>query len=190
MRHRSLRGLAVSYSLYQVSWGVLVIAVPVTVMHELDTGATADSVTGALWALAGVAGALGALYAGHLRTTDRERQFIIIGTLATAVAIYPISTVLDLAGLTLGLALVGFLAGPIDVGLLSLRQRRTETSWFGRALAVSWSLNMSGLPVGSALGGLLVTQSLPCAFVLAAVASVLAGLAAYALVPPSPDEAV
>jgi len=189
MRNPSLRGLAISYSLYQVSWGVLVVAVPVTVLHELGAGPIADSVTGGLWAIAGLAGAVGALCTGQLRTIQRERRFIVIGTLATAVAIYPISAILGLVGLTLGLALVGFFAGPIDVGLLSLRRRRTEASWFGRALAVSWSLNMSGLPLGSALAGLLVTQSLPTAFAVAAIASALSGVAAYALVPAHPDKA-
>jgi MFS family permease len=188
MRHRSLRGLAVSYSLYQVSWGVLVVAVPVTVMREIGAGPVGDSVTGGLWAIAGVAGGLSALCAGRLRTLNREKQFIVVGTLATAVAIYPVSAAFGLVGLTLGLALVGLLAGPVDVALLSLRQRRTEPSRFGRALAVSWSLNMSGLPLGSALGGLLVTQSLPWAFAVAAIASALAGVAAYALVPAKPDK--
>jgi MFS family permease len=188
LRHRSLRGLAVSYALYQVSWGVLVVAVPLTVVHELGAGAVGDSVTGGLWAVAGVAGALGALFTGHLRTTGRERQFIAIGTLASALAIYPVSVVSGLAGLTFGLALVGFLAGPVDVGVLSLRQRRTEASWFGRVLAVSMSFNMSGLPLGAALGGVLVTQSLPTAFAIAAVASALSGLAAYTLVPARPEK--
>jgi hypothetical protein len=183
-----LRGLAVSYALYQVSWGVLVVAVPVTVVHELGAGAVGDSVTGGLWAIAGVAGGLGALCTGHLRTTCRERQFIAIGALASAVAIYPVSMVLGLSGLTFGLALVGFFAGPVDVGVLSLRQRRTEASWFGRVLAVSMSFNMSGLPLGSALGGVLVTQSLPTTFAVAAVASALSGVAAYALVPARADE--
>jgi MFS family permease len=188
VRHRSLRGLAISYALYQVSWGVLVVAVPVTVVHELGASAVGDAVTGGLWAIVGVAGGLSALCTGYLRTTHRERQFIVIGTLASAMAIYPISVILGLAGLTLGLALVGFFAGPIDVGVLSLRQRRTEPSWFGRVLAVSMSLNMSGLPLGSALGGVLVTRSLPAAFVVAAIASALSGLAAYALVPARPDK--
>ena len=90
--------------------------------------------------------------------------------------------------LTFGLALVGFFAGPVDVGVLSLRQRRTEPNWFGRVLAVSMSLNMSGLPLGSALGGLLVTHSLPMAFAVAAIASALSALSAYMLVPACSDE--
>jgi len=188
VRHRSLRGLAISYALYQVSWGVLVVVVPVTVVYELGAGAIGDSVVGGLWAIAGIAGGLGALCTGYLRTIQRERQFIAIGALATAVAIYPISATLGLFGLTFGLALVGFFAGPVDVGVLSLRQRRTEPNWFGRVLAVSMSLNMSGLPLGSALGGLLVTHSLPMAFAVAAIASELSALSAYVLVPARSDE--
>jgi len=188
VRHRSLRGLAISYALYQVSWGVLVVVVPVTVVYELGAGAIGDSVVGGLWAIAGIAGGLGALCTGYLRTIQRERQFIAIGALATAVAIYPISATLGLLGLTFGLALVGFFAGPVDVGVLSLRQRRTEPNWFGRVLAVSMSLNMSGLPFGSALGGLLVTHSLPMAFAVAAIASASSALSAYMLVPACSDE--
>jgi predicted MFS family arabinose efflux permease len=124
-----------------------------------------------------------------MRTEDRERTLIAIGALATAAAIYPVSVSLGLAGLTIGLTIVGFFAGPIDVSVLSLRQRRTEAGWFGRVLSVSMSLNMSGLPLGSALGGLIVTQSLPLAFAMAALASVSAAIAAYCLIPVRADEA-
>ena len=187
VRHVSLRSLAISYALFQVSWGVLVVAVPVVVMRELGAGAVADSVVGGLWAAAGFAGGLGALYAGHLRTIGRERQFIAIGTLATAVAIYPVSASFGLAGLAVGLVLVGFLEGPVDVGVLSLRQRRTDPAWLGRVLAVSMSFNMSGLPVGSAIGGILVVYSATLAFAVAALASVLAAIVAWVLVPATGD---
>jgi hypothetical protein len=188
VRHVSLRSLAISYALFQVSWGVLVVAVPVVVVRELGAGAVADSVVGGLWAAAGFAGGLGALYAGHLRTIGRERQFIAIGTLATAVAIYPVSASFGLAGLAVGLVLVGFLEGPVDVGVLSLRQRRTDPAWLGRVLAVSMSFNMSGLPVGSAIGGILVVHSSTLAFAFAAMASVLAAIVAWALVPAVSDD--
>jgi MFS family permease len=183
MRHPSLRGLAIAYSLYQVSWGVLLVAIPVYVMRELGSGAIGDSVVGALWAASGMAGALGAIWAGHATTLGRERRFIALGTLATAVAIYPLSATFGLLGLAVGLFLVGFLAGPVDVAVLALRQRRTEPGWLGRVLAVSMSLNLSGLPLGSALGGWLVTHSLTASFAAAALASVLAALAAAVLVP-------
>jgi predicted MFS family arabinose efflux permease len=128
-------------------------------------------------------GGLGALFAGHLRTVGRERQFIAFGALATAVAIFPVSASFGLVGLAIGLVLVGFVEGPVDVGVLSLRQRRTDPGWLGRVLAVSMSFNMSGLPLGSAIGGIVVVYSPSLAFAIAALASVLAAVATYALVP-------
>jgi predicted MFS family arabinose efflux permease len=167
---------------------VLVVAVPVVVVRDLGAGAFADSVVGGMWAAAGLAGGLGALWAGHLRTIGRERQFIALGALATAVAIWPVSASFGLMGLAVGLVLVGFFEGPVDVGVLSLRQRRTDPAWLGRVLAVSMSFNMSGLPLGSALGGILVAHSAPLAFAVAALASVLAAVAAWALVPAAHDD--
>ncbi|MPZ33093.1 MAG: MFS transporter [Rhodospirillales bacterium] len=187
VRNASLRSLAISYALFQVSWGILVVVVPVVVVRELGAGAIADSVVGGLWAAAGLAGGLGALYAGHLSTVGRERLFIAIGTLATAVAIWPVSASFGLVGLAAGLVLAGLFEGPVDVGVLSLRQRRTDPDWLGRVLAVSMSFNMSGLPVGSAIGGIVVVHSPALAFGFAAVTSVLAAAAAYLLVPASSD---
>ncbi len=188
LRNASLRNLAISYALFQVSWGILIVVVPVVVVRELGAGAVADSVVGALWAAAGLAGGLGALYAGHLSTVGRERQFIAIGTLATAAALWPVSASFGLVGLAIGLVLVGLLEGPIDVGVLSLRQRRTDPDWLGRVLAISMSFNMSGLPLGSAVGGIVVVHSAALAFALAALASVLAAAAAaYFLVPAASD---
>lgn len=190
IRHRSLRGLAVAYALYQASWGILLVAVPVLVIRDLGAGPTSDAIVGALWAVAGLAGGIGALWAGHLRTEDRERTLIAVGALATAASIYPASVSFGLSGLAIGLVLVGFLAGPIDVAVLSLRQRRCDPGWFGKVLTVSMSLNMSGLPLGSALGGLVIAHSLPLAFAMAALASIAATLAAWCLIPKRPDEAL
>jgi hypothetical protein len=59
VRHPSLRGLAICYSVYQISWGVLVVVVPVAVTHALGSTANADMVVGALWSGCGCAGPLG-----------------------------------------------------------------------------------------------------------------------------------
>ncbi|TXL70778.1 MFS transporter [Vineibacter terrae] len=183
VRHRTLRGLAVSYSLYQVSFGILLVAVPVFVMRALGDQAMADSVVGVLWALSGVAGSLGALYAGHVQAAGRERLFIAAGALATAVAIYPVCAHFGLAGMAVGLIVVGLLTGPVDVGVLTLRQSRTDPAWLGRALAISMSLNTCGLPIGAALGGMLAGHSLGLTFAVAGAASIIAAVAAFGLVP-------
>ncbi len=75
------------------------------------------------------------------------------------------------------------MAGPMDVGVLTLRQRRTDAADLGRVLAVSMSLNLSGIPVGTVLGGVLVAWSPPSAFLAAALASLLGALAVHVLIP-------
>ena len=62
-----------------------------------------------------------------------------------------------MTGLAMGLMLIALAAGPIDVGLLTLRQRRTDPAELGRVLSVSMSLNLAGIPLGSALAGMLMT---------------------------------
>lgn len=183
LRHRSLRGLAVAYSLYQFGMGILIVVVPVAIARHFGPGSLSETTTGLLFALAGLAGGAGALAAGWFDTGKRERDVIAGGALLTAFAIYPLGAAFGIAGLVCAVLLVGFCAGPVDVGLLSMRQRRTEPGWLGRVLAVSMSLNLSGLPLGSALGGMLVTYSVPIALSAAALASLLAAVAVYALVP-------
>lgn len=177
----TLRGLAVSYSLYEVCWGIFVVAVPVFTAQRFGNGAGA-TIAGLLWAGLGFVGGSAALIAGHLRVAGRERRLMAIGMLVTAAAAWPISATFGLAGLAVGLMLIGAAAGPIDVGVLTLRQRRTDPGELGRVLSVSMSLNLVGGPLGSALGGLLVVWSLSGTFAVAALAAML-GAWAVSLVP-------
>ena len=186
-RHPTLRGLAIAYSIYQISWGVLLVVVPVAVIRALGPTANADLTVGALWAACGLAGGLGALLAGQVRSIGRERQIIGLSIAAMAVAIYPLAASLGLYGLAAGIMIMGFLEGPADVGLLTLRQRRTAPEWLGRVLTVSMSLNVSGLPLGSAIGGSLVSYSVDAALIFAAVASVIAAIATFLLIPRQPN---
>ena len=186
-RHPTLRGLAIAYSIYQMSWGVMLVVVPVAVIHALGATANADLTVGALWAACGVAGGLGALLAGQVRSIGCERQMIGLSIAAMAVAIYPLAASLGLYGLGAGIMIMGFLEGPADVGLLTLRQRRTAPEWLGRVLTVSMSLNVSGLPLGSAIGGSLVSYSVDAALIFAAMASVVAAIATFLLIPREPN---
>jgi hypothetical protein len=84
--------------------------------------------------------------------------------------------------------LAGLVAGPIDVGVLTLRQRCTDPADLGRVLAVSMSLNMSGFPIGTALGGVLVAGSPQWAFLAAALAALAGAWAIHALIPPGAEK--
>lgn len=72
----------------------------------------------------------------------------------------------------LGLLIAGVASSLIDVGFLTLRQRRTDPAWFGRVLSVSISLNVAGFPLGSALARMLIAHSVS-ATLLAACALVM-----------------
>ncbi|WP_244563611.1 MFS transporter [Ensifer aridi] len=181
-RQPTLRGLAVSYSFYQITWGVLYVVIPVLVSQHYATAA-GSSVVGVLWAAVGIAGSVGALLAGHFRTTGRERHVMAAGMVVTAFAAWPIATEFGFGGLVIGLMLAGVTSGPIDVALLTLRQRRTDPQQLSRVMSISMSLNSAGFPLGSAIAGLVITNSSPATFVLAGIASVVAAIAT-ASIPP------
>lgn len=180
VRQPTLRGLAISYSLYQLTWGVLVVVVPVFVTRHYSVVA-GSSLTGMLWTAMGLAGGIGALAAGHLRTTGRERHVMAAGMLVTAFAAWPIAAEFGLGGLAVGLMLAGVMSGPIDVALLTLRQRRTDPRQLGRVMSISMSLNLAGFPLGSAMAGMVVTKSLSAAFVLSGLAAAAGALATLSI---------
>jgi predicted MFS family arabinose efflux permease len=91
------------------------------------------------------------------------------------------------AVVALAIALIGLANGPFDIGLFTLRQRRTDPAWFGRAFAVSMSLNSVGNPIGSALAGPLIARSLNVALWAAVAACLLAAVFPMLLIPAGDD---
>jgi hypothetical protein len=86
------------------------------------------------------------------------------------------------------LTLSGLLNGPADIALFTVRQRRTDPAWMGRAFAVSMAFNFMGFPFGAAIAGILATESLPAAILMGVAACVAAGLLAFWLIPATvPD---
>ena len=84
------------------------------------------------------------------------------------------------------MAVTGFLNGPMDIALFTLRQRRTDQAWMCRAFAVSMSLNFLGYPIGAAVGGSLVAVDVQAAIAVAVVATALGTLVAWWLIPRTP----
>jgi MFS family permease len=185
LRHPTLRGLGISLTIGNVAGGIGTIVVPLIILNRLGLGQAA---VGILYAIEGLFGMVAGLLAGRLDTRGRERDLI-----AWPMAGFVVSTALLLpdAGLlpvVVSLALVGLLNGPLDVSLFTVRQRRTDPAWMGRAFAVSMSLNFAGFPIGSALGGLLAGQSIELA-VGAAIGFSLAGaVLAARLIPATAPE--
>jgi len=181
-RRRLLRGLTIGYTLNMATWGILIVAIPAFMAQRSGTG-TWEASTGLLFTVAGLAGGIGALVAGHLRILGREVGVMAACMALTALAAWPVAGGFGVIGIGAGLTIAGFLAGPIDVGLLTLRQRRTEPEKLARVLAVSTSVNMAGFAVGTALGGILAAWSFSATFVAAALTSLLAAMTTWGLIP-------
>ncbi len=179
----TLRALGISLAILNVGWGIVTIALPVLVLQRLGQG---EAVVGAVFAVSGVTGGVGALLAGRWRTQGRERQMLMLPMAGMAVATAVLLASPTLAVLIAIMAITGFLNGPLDVALFTLRQRRTDPAWLGRAFAVSMSLNFLGYPFGAAIGGVLVGISIEAALAVAVVATALGALVAWWLIPRTP----
>jgi MFS family permease len=179
VRHPTLRGVIFTLWMTDGAYGFLVVALPVLVLRTFHWGA--DGV-GLLWSVAGVATVVAGLIAGRINTEGRERP-ITVGGLALGVLAFLFVLIQIPAAVVIGMVLFGLAAGPIDIGLLALRQRRTDPRWFGRILAVAMSLNFAGMPVGSALAGPVVEQSIPLALLAAAIISAVGCVAPLFVIP-------
>jgi predicted MFS family arabinose efflux permease len=184
LRNPTLRGLALTLSLFNIGNGLLAIAVPVLVLGRLHSG---PSAVGLLWGGMGGAGLVSALVAGRFSSQGRERQMILvailIGTVATA--LLPVAGNMGLVACAI--VLLGLATGPFDIGLFTLRQRRTDPAWFGRAFAVSMSLNSLGNPIGSALAGPLIARSLDLALWAAVAFCLVSAVFPVVMIPAKDD---
>ena len=180
LRHPTLRGAMFTLSMGNIGWGITMVALPVLVFRGFHAG---SETVGLLWSITGVATVIAGAYVGRLNTEHRERQIVAIGMAVSALAIGLMLVPGNVVTLVIAMVLVGFSSGPIDIALFSIRQRRTDPAWYGRAFAVSMSLNFAAMPIGSAIGGQIVAQSLALALIIAVVASLIGALFAIYTIP-------
>lgn len=186
--NRTLRGLGFAVTLGNLAHGMASIVVPVIILQRFGLS---EAVVGLVFAASGVAGMVSSFAFGRMDTRGREWSLLVW----PMVALVPVLGLLLVAAgqevvpvglgvLFLEMALVGILIGPMDIALFTVRQRRTDPAWMGRAFAVSMAFNYVGVPVGAAVAGLMADRSLEAAIVVLGIGgSVLAALAAAFLVP-------
>ncbi len=183
--NRTLRALAISLSTLNLSGGVIQIVVPLLVLKRLGMG---QDMVGYVFGLSGAFGVVSAFVCGRLRTEGRERRLIILPAICfigtTAILLWPAG----LLPIVACMAISGLANGPLDIALFTLRQRRTDPAWMGRAFTVSMNLNFSGFPIGAAVAGIIVTNSIEAAIVFGVAANVAGALLGYLLIPRA-DEA-
>ncbi|HZU77074.1 MAG TPA: MFS transporter [Dehalococcoidia bacterium] len=176
--NRTLRWLAASSIVSSVGFGIVVVALPVVVFHLHGSAA----LVGTIFAVGGLLALPSTLYAGRLHSEGRERLILAGGDAAYGLlTLALLSPWLPLVAVAMTVA--GVCDGPASVSMYSLRQRRTDPAWFGRAFSVSASLNYAGFPVGSALAGPLLAASLNAAVLTAALLPMAGGLLVVWLVP-------
>ena len=180
VRHPSLRGLAITLFICNLGFGVLPVGIPVLVLRHLHGSA---ATVGQVFAVFGLAGLATGLIIGRVNTEGRERLLIAgcIGVQGVALALLAFANALPMVFILA--AVVGGAESVVNVGLFALRQRRTDPAWFGRAFAVSMSLNFAGLPIGSAISGPLLEHSLAFPLLLGAAISSASVVAALLLIP-------
>ncbi|MGZ8501253.1 MAG: MFS transporter [Candidatus Limnocylindrales bacterium] len=186
----TIRGLGFSLSVLNLGWGMMTIVIPIVVLRVLGYG---DAVVGFVFAASGVSGMISAILFGRLDTRGREWRMLVIpmGLMAPLIALLlpaagilgPIAPATGLALLIVMMFLFGLLNGSMDIALFTVRQRRTDPAWMGRAFAVSMAFNFMGFPIGAAIAGLLVTVSLAAAIWVGVVACLAAAALAAVLVP-------
>ena len=89
----------------------------------------------------------------------------------------------DLLIVGVAMLVLGIATGPFDVVLFTMRQRRTDPAWLGRAFAVSMSLNFIGFPVGTAIGGAIAAGSVEAVFAAAVALTLIAAAITFFAVP-------
>jgi len=185
-RNSTLRGLAASVSVTNVCFGVVTVLVPIILVDEL---ATDPIFVGLAFAVAGVLGVVAAVLFGRVNTAGRERLLIVLASAGVT-----LSAALLLAAATahaavavpwiFGSMIVFGLSGGIwDIGVFTLRQRRTDPRMVSRAFAISMALNQSGFPIGAAVGGWLAATSIDSAIAVGVAFGCVGTALAVALLP-------
>jgi MFS family permease len=180
--HPTLRGLAIGLSIANLANGIFVITIPVLVLQRLG-GSTAF--VGQLFALSGVVGFVSVLLMGRMRVQGRERSIIVIALFLETGVFGALLLRTDIPILIGVMIYRGIVEGGYDVPMFTLRQRRTDPAWLGRAFAVSMSANFVGYPVGSAIGGALASAGPQIALLGGLLFVAVAAASIYVFVPPS-----
>ncbi|MBA2634576.1 MAG: MFS transporter [Chloroflexi bacterium] len=192
-RNPTLRGLGFAISAVNLTNGMTTIVLPLIVLQRFGLN---ETVVGLVFAVSGISGIASALLFGRMDTRGREWALLVWPTLALVPAMLLLLVAagqgelvhLGLALLAVESLLIGLVAGPMDIALFTVRQRRTETAWMGRAFSVSMAFNFLGVPIGAAVAGILAEGSIELAILTLGVGGALAAAASAAFLIPKTDE--
>ena len=190
-RNRTLRGLGFSITFGNLSHGMTTIVLPLIVLQEFGLG---PAVVGLVFAASGVSGVASAFTFGRVDTRGREWSMLVWPMVALIPVVGLLLVASGVASVPVGVALlvvhmirVGLLLGPMDIALFTVRQRRTDPAWMGRAFSVSMAFNYLGIPIGAALAGILAASSLQLPIIVLGLGGTIASALAGAFLVPRAD---
>jgi MFS family permease len=192
-RNRTLRGLGFAITFGNLAHGMTTIILPLLILERYGLS---EAVVGLVFAVSGVSGMASALLFGRMDTRGREWSLLVwpmVGLIPT-VAILLLAAgqppLIGVALIVVEMMLVGILIGPMDIALFTVRQRRTDRAWMGRAFSVSMAFNFAGMPIGAAIAGLLADRSIEAAIVILGIGGSIASLVAATILVPRTDPAI
>jgi MFS family permease len=186
LANRVLRRLSFVFPMGILASGALTVVLPVLVLNRLHGG---PAQVGLMWSAMGVGGLIANLLMGSVRTEGREHRIMAAGFAGAAVGLSVVALAPSVPVAAAGMLLAGLCNGPIDNAMFGLRARAIGPAWFGRAMAISMSLNSLGFPLGSGLGGPLVAASLSAALVFVCLGTLMGGVASLLLLRPASQAA-
>ena len=146
--------------------------------------------------MSGISGVVSAFLFGRMDTRGREWGLLLwpMVVLIPTIALLLIAAGQPPIPVGIGLVLVqmlilGFLFGPMDIALFTVRQRRTDPAWVGRAFSVSMAFNYLGVPIGAAVAGILADSSIEAAIIVLGLGGATASALAAAFLVPRTDPA-
>jgi len=187
-RNRTLRGLGFAVTFGNLAHGMTTIVLPLIVLNRFGMG---ETVVGLVFAVSGISGVVSAFLFGRMDTRGREWSMLVWPMVALVPTVALLLVAAGQPPLPVGLGLVvaemllvGLLIGPMDIALFTVRQRRTDREWMGRAFSVSMAFNYLGVPIGAGVAGLLAETSIELAILVLGIGGATASaIAAAALVP-------
>lgn len=164
------------------------IVLPLIILERFGLS---EAVVGLAFAVSGITGMISAFSFGRIDTRGREWTMLVIPSIILVPTVGLLLVAAGQPALPIGLglvmlemAVVGILLGPMDIALFTVRQRRTDPAWMGRAFAVSMAFNYVGMPIGAALAGVLAASSIEAAIVVLGLGGALAGMVATVTLVP------
>ncbi len=179
-RNPTLRGIAVSISLANLSEGVLLICLPLLLLPVAGSAGV-----GLIWGTTALGSIGWSLVMPAVLRRFPGKDVYIAGFVLWGAGLLILMSVHRYAVFFLGALVLGAAFTAVNFPIWNLRQQRTHAAVFARVVAVSMSLNSIGSPVGTMIAGLMAVHELRLTMFLGIVVVAIGAVTAWMMIPRS-----